>query len=1582
MSSRWLLVSLILAACCTITGSAEEREKLYLAPLNVHPKPIAQDKSVKYDYDIVYVRAPRRGDKERSAWTEIVHPAIMDPGADLMLLHPDGREEVLVKAGADDSVTDPFVSFDGEWVFYAHIRGLKGTSQHGQPPFGGADIYKLHVKSRKIVQLTHQEFTPNTGAANWGKDYRTPRTGQAYLTYGVLNLNPCPLPGGKVIFVSNRNAFLPPKHAMPCLQLFVMDDDGKNVEQIGYLNIGMALHPVVLVDGRVMFSSLEAQGLRSGILWGLWQIHPDGTNWGPIISAFDTGGAPNAFHFQTQLSDGSIIAEEYYNQNNSGFGAYFKLPPYPLASFPLTPPSPPAGGEGRVRGTPQAEESGQTLNWQAGFGPAYLNDPRNTPLRFGRHDNGKGMYYRLPFSPFGIESFTPFANNGEGPANPSVIGDPKSLAVGKFTHPSGAPDNHLLTVWSPGPANHQYSYPPEIDGGLYLIKSGRPIDEPGQMLLIKNDPNYNEQWPRALVPYERIYGVKEPRRLTALANDGKLPRRVHVARFGLLNAQPVGGPNTWASQLPEGTPFGLIGTSSLYKRESYPNGVVPPRSVTATFAGGRDPNGYAGQGPFNTSENGPSLNWFNQGAEAGRYTNDDIHAIRILITEPTTDRNRGNYPRDGKLFYSHSMERLRILGELPVRKFPALAPTAFSFDHGAGGQPLDPDGNPDTSFLAKIPADTAFTFQTIDKHGMVLNMAQTWHQLRPGEVRNNCGGCHAHSQKPTEFRHTAAAAKDYEIFDLTRRTPLVTTRALDESKQKWDEHNETGLRYENGIKNVEYFRDIKPILDRSCAACHTGKAAKPAGNLVLDDDKPISVSYVGALPGTYFRLAMDGEAKFGYKPLIHSGHWRNENASRYIRRLQSRRSLLAWKVLGRRTDGWSNDDFPSETIPGDPNSLHWKGKPVPNTPANVENADLDYNGKQMPPPEAVAGTYVGPDGKKIKVAGLTSEDKLTMVRWIDLGCPIDLDYDPAHPERRGYGWMAHDNRPTLTLTYPRAGANPELNRILVGMHDYDSGLDQASFQAIADFAVNGVAAGQNLAPHFKPTAQGVWELKLTKPIVNLAKGRILVSVRDRAGNTSRIARVFSAGMTAAARTRHVVEQTAGKLNELPIEEILTDRSSVLDECSTFRHERKDLLALLEHGDAGVRGLAIALLYASEDPQALPQIAALLDDKALLFPGPGTNYGGSGSVDNLLPSYLQSYREEAEPLTVDRLARAVIDAYLREAGEYTNPDQSLRKAFETYWAARKDRASCASWFGVQLARASQNFAPPTPNRLPKIKKLRRRIDRLPEPDRTLTLLKLHGDDRGGEALIAEGELIAACKQLGPERLLLLLGRKLSSADPDLQPARLPSHMDLFVLAHAGKLLRREDAKELLSGEQRLPSPSWAIAAADLDREHAAALLHAAFERFSKGGIFQTEDQLELALALWRLVGWPEADFLLNWFYAQKPTSASSDHRPRFLKGITRSPDQKKRQLMAKIIQDKRLETLDWQSLDELIQDVNPWAGKPIADGKVLPELPFSMEQYDRSPDQALRQYPKETKILRETFSLWRQKLRASIPDWKR
>jgi hypothetical protein len=196
---------------------------------------------------------------------------------------------------------------------------------------------------------------------------------------------------------------------------------------------------------------------------------------------------------------------------------------------------------------------------------------------------------------------------------------------------------------------------PYYDAGLYLIPNASTVTNPNQLVLIKNDPNYNEAWPRAVVPYAAVHGVAEPVALPWLPNDGSL-----------------------RPELPAGTPYGLVGTSSVYKRESFP-GFVPPWSDT-----------FDGLDAFNTAENGQSSNWERQGADAGKYANSDIRAIRIVGMEPNTHRSYGpnGGPSGGSRFYSHAGEKLRILGEIPLRKF------------AAGGAPiLDPEGNPDTSFL-------------------------------------------------------------------------------------------------------------------------------------------------------------------------------------------------------------------------------------------------------------------------------------------------------------------------------------------------------------------------------------------------------------------------------------------------------------------------------------------------------------------------------------------------------------------------------------------------------------------------------------------------------------------------------------------------------------------------------------------------------------------------------------------------------------------------------------------------------------------------------------------------------------------
>ena len=186
MRFRWLAAfALGLAA---VVVAAESQQNATVLPAEFTPLPIHSDPGIRYDYDIVYVRAPRRGDQQQMAWADVFNPLQAEPGSDLVLLHPDGREEVLVAAG-DDAIVDPAVSFDAQWVYFSRIR-----STHS------ADIFKIHAESRRVVQLTHQEFTPNTGVAAASSP-----------APGVYNTGPCPLPGGRVMFTSTRNGFVATK---------------------------------------------------------------------------------------------------------------------------------------------------------------------------------------------------------------------------------------------------------------------------------------------------------------------------------------------------------------------------------------------------------------------------------------------------------------------------------------------------------------------------------------------------------------------------------------------------------------------------------------------------------------------------------------------------------------------------------------------------------------------------------------------------------------------------------------------------------------------------------------------------------------------------------------------------------------------------------------------------------------------------------------------------------------------------------------------------------------------------------------------------------------------------------------------------------------------------------------------------------------------------------------------------------------------------------------------------------------------------------------------------------------------------
>jgi hypothetical protein len=358
--------------------------------------------------------------------------------------------------------------------------------------------------------------------------------------------------------------------------------------------------------------------------------------------------------------------------------------------------------------------------------------------------------------------------------------------------------------------------------------------------------------------------------------------------------------------------------------------------------------------------------------------------------------------------------------------------------------------------------------------------------VRPGEVRNDCGGCHAHSQAPLAIERTAAGHPGFRPTDLTKQIPLLTPAPS---------HELTTREVRGGAVDVEFYRDIRPILQRSCIQCHTRAKASDAGQLVLDD-----LALVEGLPGDFVRLAYDQKARWGLPPVLKLGgrpEWRSPNTSRYVRMFQSRRSLLAWKIFGRRLDGWTNDSHPTETVPGDPATLP-KG-------AHPNNADLDYTGSIMPPP----GSGVAP---------LTGDERLAIVRWIDLGCPIDYSREDGNA---GYGWFLDDLRPTLTVSLPRPNENSgPLMEIRIGVADAYSGIDVSSLSVTADVSIAGRGPGADLAKMGSFVGDGIFSIPLAKPVTQLDRGHLTVKVRDRRGNiTTQVVRFSVGRMHSATATR-------------------------------------------------------------------------------------------------------------------------------------------------------------------------------------------------------------------------------------------------------------------------------------------------------------------------------------------------------------------------------------------------------------------------------------------------------------------------------
>ena len=416
-----------------------------------------------------------------------------------------------------------------------------------------------------------------------------------------------------------------------------------------------------------------------------------------------------------------------------------------------------------------------------------------------------------------------------------------------------------------------------------------------------------------------------------------------------------------------------------------------------------------------------------------------------------------------------------------------------------------------------------------------------------------------------------------------------------------------------------------------------------------------------------------------------------------------------------------------------------------------------------------------------------------------------------------------------------------------------------------------------------------------------------------------------------------------------------------DEVVRGNYPIADLDALRRHRDPRVRTLALVCLFEKGDPKLLPLIFELVGDNASTFPM------RTPTATPLLGPRPPTFREILKtPQTVGEIAGAMISFYLTRAGYLYGPHGSHGcPGFAEYWSLRKDRTHLASWFSVQLDRATQGTSPVPHDRGEKFATLRSRLDALTGEDRLWYSLFV-GTGEGGDHVFRESELVAVGKALGPDRLMPMIVRKAPASDPDLVPSPWPAQcghgperghaMRSFVLRHASALLRPTDAQELLASP-RAQSADWAIAAATLQPARAAAILQDAIAKIPSDPYGWEGARMAAALPV--IAGASHTAYALDWFYSQPAAKNMTTGQEIFIGEAVERYDSGGRTLLTRLVLDRRFDAMSKLALRTLIGHVNTWLPAPLV------EYPYA---YVSDSEAAA------------IFAGWRKAVRDSVPRW--
>jgi len=370
-----------------------------------------------------------------------------------------------------------------------------------------------------------------------------------------------------------------------------------------------------------------------------------------------------------------------------------------------------------------------------------------------------------------------------------------------FANPDGANTFHKF-----GPHNRNFFHPqPTPDGRLIAIESTMINEDAGPLAVLKAemgpaDPARTSQSLNWDVLTPQVNNDGAPWTYGAFKYPFPLGGNKYVASYTLPAAQEGDVDyglytftlrQTGAGTEADPATISIEDLTFLYNDPStneYDAQVLAPRAIPPVVAPLGDPaldyGVFVASDVFNRTTRG-------DGQEVPIKGVDPIDEIAVIVGIPTM---RGE-PND---FSANEFEKRALLGFAPVYS--------------------------DGSFSIKVPADTPISFATLDNRRRAMVNKRTWIYVRPGEVVDECTGCH----------------KDRDLLEvITNPNPIAATQAP------------TDLNISpSGYTFINYRDHIGPVVEAKCASCHFESYTFDSLGTVIDTIPPPGGLDLTAVPDT------------------------------------------------------------------------------------------------------------------------------------------------------------------------------------------------------------------------------------------------------------------------------------------------------------------------------------------------------------------------------------------------------------------------------------------------------------------------------------------------------------------------------------------------------------------------------------------------------------------------------------------------------------------------------------------------------------------------------------------------------------